>query len=64
MGQLQTRHWKDIRMNGYEGMGENLLLAAEGHRQIATAIVQSVSAAMVRLREWIVKSYHSVSSPT
>ena len=51
-------------MTGYEGMGENLLLAAEGHRQIATAIVKSVSSAMVRLREWIAKSYGSTSSLT
>ena len=64
MGQLRTRHWKDFRMNGYEGMGENLLLAAEGYRQLAAAIVDSVSSAMTRLRDWIIRSYRSVSSPT
>ena len=64
MGLLRTRQWKGMRMTGYEGMGENLLLAAEGNRQLAEALVASVSSAMVRLRDWITKSYRSASSPT
>ena len=69
-GLLRARQWKGICMTGYEDMGENLLLAMEGNRQIAVALTESLSSAMVRLRQWIARprrthqSHRSASSPT